>query len=81
MKPNMAAIAEFRAKDREYKEKLADLNAVTERRNTAQKTFDGLRKKRLEEFMAGFSVITMKLKEMYQMITLVCMFTWQCNAY
>lgn len=29
-----------------------------------------LRKQRLDTFMAGFSVITMKLKEMYQMITL-----------
>merc|ERR1712167_24700 len=28
------------------------------------------RQKRLEEFMEGFSVISMKLKEMYQMITL-----------
>jgi chromosome segregation ATPase len=29
-----------------------------------------LRKKRLDVFMAAFSVITRKLKEMYQMITL-----------
>lgn len=29
-----------------------------------------MRKQRLDEFMAGFSVITYKLKEMYQMITL-----------
>lgn len=29
-----------------------------------------LRKRRLDEFMAGFNVIGLKLKEMYQMITL-----------
>lgn len=28
------------------------------------------RRQRLEEFMSGFGVITLKLKEMYQMITL-----------
>ena len=32
--------------------------------------YEGLRKRRLDEFMAGFSVISLKLKEMYQMITL-----------
>ena len=30
-----------------------------------------LRKRRLDEFMAGFNTISMKLKEMYQMITMV----------
>merc|ERR1711879_157967 len=35
-----------------------------------RKRLDGLRQQRLEEFMDGFSVISMKLKEMYQMITL-----------
>ena len=32
--------------------------------------YEGLRKRRLDEFMAGFSIISLKLKEMYQMITL-----------
>ena len=52
-------------------EKLAELNSVTEKRNQQQAQYDDFRKKRLEEFMAGFSIISMKLKEMYQMITLV----------
>lgn len=34
------------------------------------KVYEGLRKKRLDEFMGGFSVITLRLKEMYQMLTL-----------
>ena len=29
-----------------------------------------LRRRRLDEFMSGFNIITLKLKEMYQMITL-----------
>ena len=32
--------------------------------------YEGLRKRRLDEFMAGFNVISLRLKEMYQMITL-----------
>ena len=35
-----------------------------------RKAYEDLRKKRLDEFMAGFTVISLKLKEMYQMITL-----------
>lgn len=31
---------------------------------------EALRKQRLDEFMAGFNAISLKLKEMYQMITL-----------
>ncbi len=32
--------------------------------------YEALRKRRLDEFMAGFNCISLKLKEMYQMITL-----------
>ena len=32
--------------------------------------YEGLRKARLDGFMAGFSAISARLKEMYQMITL-----------
>ena len=39
-------------------------------RDGQRKQVDELRKTRLDEFMSGFSVITNKLKEMYQMITL-----------
>jgi hypothetical protein len=35
-----------------------------------RETHDTLRKKRLDEFMTGFNSISLKLKEMYQMITL-----------
>jgi hypothetical protein len=35
-----------------------------------RETHEGLRKRRLDEFMAGFNNISLKLKEMYQMITL-----------
>lgn len=35
-----------------------------------RKAYEDLRKRRLDDFMAGFNVISLKLKEMYQMITL-----------
>lgn len=35
-----------------------------------RETHESLRKRRLDEFMAGFNAISLKLKEMYQMITL-----------
>ena len=35
-----------------------------------RKAYEDMRKRRLDEFMAGFNVISLKLKEMYQMITL-----------
>lgn len=43
---------------------------MTSERDAVRKCHDDLRKRRLDEFMAGFNTITMKLKEMYQMITL-----------
>ena len=67
---NMGAIAEHRAKERECERRLAELEVATEQRNGARGRFEELRRKRLEEFMAGFGLITLKLKEMYQMITL-----------
>lgn len=42
------------------------MEAVTSHRDSAKQRYDDLRKVRLEEFMAGFSAISAKLKEMYQ---------------
>lgn len=47
-----------------------DLDKVTDERNDARKKHEDLRRQRLEMFMHGFGQITLKLKEMYQMITL-----------
>ena len=49
---------------------VSDLDAVTEERNNARRKHEDLRRLRLEMFMDGFGEITLKLKEMYQMITL-----------
>jgi structural maintenance of chromosome 4 len=50
--------------------RVSELDQVTEERNEARKEHEELRRQRLEMFMDGFGVITLKLKEMYQMITL-----------
>ena len=39
---------------------------MTTERDAARGEFETMRKQRLDEFMAGFSTITNKLKEMYQ---------------
>lgn len=67
---DMGAIKAYAVKERDYQEKRAALEAVTSERDSVRDQHDGLRKRRLDEFMAGFLTISLKLKEMYQMITL-----------
>ncbi|CAB4066247.1 Chromosome condensation protein dpy-27,Structural maintenance of chromosomes protein 4 [Lepeophtheirus salmonis] len=70
IKPNLAVIAEFTTKESLYLERIAELEDLTSKRDKQKKNYDDIRKMRLNEFMEGFSIITSKLKEMYQMITL-----------
>jgi structural maintenance of chromosome 4 len=67
---NMGAIAEYRKKEADYLARVTELDGVSEERNAVRKTHEELRRLRLEMFMDGFGQITLKLKEMYQMITL-----------
>ncbi|KAE8718250.1 Structural maintenance of chromosomes protein 4 [Hibiscus syriacus] len=70
MNPNLDSISEYRQKVSLYNERVEDLNTATQQRDDVKKQYDEWRKKRLDEFMAGFNAISLKLKEMYQMITL-----------
>lgn len=70
MNPNLDSIAEYRNKVSVYNERVEELNLVTNERDETKKQYDEWRKKRLDEFMEGFNTISLKLKEMYQMITL-----------
>ncbi|XP_061355125.1 structural maintenance of chromosomes protein 4 [Gastrolobium bilobum] len=70
MNPNLDSISEYRKKVSLYNERVEELNAVTQERDDIKKQYDEWRKKRLDEFMEGFNAISLKLKEMYQMITL-----------
>ncbi|XP_048361972.1 structural maintenance of chromosomes protein 4 [Sphaerodactylus townsendi] len=70
MKPNLGAIAEFNKKEELYLKRVAELDEITNQRDNFRQAYEDLRKQRLNEFMAGFNVITNKLKENYQMLTL-----------
>lgn len=70
MSPNLQAIADYRKKEEIYLARVAELDDVTRQRDEERKNVDTLRKARLSEFMEGFAIITTKLKELYQMITL-----------
>merc|ERR1719282_1223314 len=70
LKPNLTSIQEFRRADTEHKSKLADYEVTHKQREEKRQELETLRQTRLEEFMDGFTLISMKLKEMYQMITL-----------
>ncbi|KAG7384270.1 Structural maintenance of chromosomes protein 4 [Phytophthora pseudosyringae] len=67
---NMSALTEYKQKEDEYKARVLELEEATKFRDAKRHEYEELRRKRLEEFMTGFRVITLKLKEMYQMITL-----------
>ena len=70
MDVNPDAISAWKKADEEYNDRAAELEAATSQRDEARLSYDDLRKKRLDEFMAGFNTISLKLKEMYQMITM-----------
>ncbi|KAH9321111.1 hypothetical protein KI387_015750, partial [Taxus chinensis] len=70
LKPSLDSIQEYRRKAALYSERVEELNTITLERDDRKRQYDELRKKRLDEFMAGFNTISLKLKEMYQMITL-----------
>ena len=70
MDANPDAIIAWKMADKEYNQRAVELEMATSNRDEAKVTYDELRKKRLEEFMSGFNIISLKLKEMYQMITM-----------
>ncbi|GJJ13220.1 hypothetical protein Clacol_007471 [Clathrus columnatus] len=70
LQPNLGALKEYRKREAEFLDRAHDLEQITANRDAAKKEYEDLRKARLEEFMSGFNIISAKLKEMYQMITL-----------
>lgn len=66
MTPNMAAIEEYKRKEQVHQARLEELDQVTGQRDEARRSYEAMRKERLDKFMGGFSTITNKLKEMYQ---------------
>ncbi|KAI0756431.1 RecF/RecN/SMC protein [Daedaleopsis nitida] len=69
-KPDMTVLKDYRKREEEFLRRAAELDEITKQRDEKKAEYEGLTNKRLAEFMAGFTTISMKLKEMYQMITL-----------
>lgn len=69
-RPDLNVIEEYRQKEKVYMERVSELEEITNQRDNKKKDLEHLKKVRLNNFMEGFSKITGKLKEMYQMITL-----------
>ena len=69
-KPNMNVLKDYKKREEEFLRRASDLEEVTRLRDEQKQKYDALRKQRLDEFMTGFNAISLKLKEMYQMITL-----------
>ncbi|KAK9475393.1 RecF/RecN/SMC [Dipodascopsis tothii] len=67
---DLSVLDDYRRRQAEYDERSVSLRDAVDQRDTAKARYDDLRKKRLDQFMAGFSQISIKLKEMYQMITM-----------
>lgn len=67
---DLAVLGEYRRRVDEHAARSADLDAAVAARDGVKARLDDLRNRRLEEFMAGFSAISLRLKEMYQMITM-----------
>lgn len=70
MNINLEAIEAWRLADVEYATRVGELESATSERDAVRREHEELRKRRLDEFMAGFNTISLKLKEMYQMITM-----------
>lgn len=54
------------SQERAYLGRVNELDAITSDRDGKRSEYEALRKERLDTFMHGFTIITTKLKEMYQ---------------
>ncbi|KAL5343404.1 RecF/RecN/SMC [Aspergillus crustosus] len=67
---DLSVIEEYRRRAAEHESRSADLATALSGRDSAKSRLDGLRAARLNGFMEGFGIISLRLKEMYQMITM-----------
>lgn len=67
---NIDILEEYVKRLIEYRSRKNDLNDAIEKRDKIGKILEDLKTKRYDEFMKGFGIISMTLKEMYQMITM-----------
>ncbi|QLL32027.1 hypothetical protein HG536_0C01950 [Torulaspora globosa] len=63
-------LEEYAKRLAEHKRRKLDLNQAVQERDNMRDSLEDLRKRRFDKFMQGFGIISMTLKEMYQMITM-----------
>lgn len=63
-------LEEYAKRLAEHKHRKLDLNQAVQERDNMRNSLEELKKCRFDEFMQGFGIISMTLKEMYQMITM-----------
>ena len=56
----MAVLKEYQRREEEFLCRAKDLDETTNLRDAEKQKYDSLRKQRLDEFMAGFSTISLK---------------------
>lgn len=67
---NLNVLEEYLKRTEEYKIRKNELDKSIDEKEKAVSFTESLKKKRLEKFMEGFGIISLTLKEMYQMITM-----------
>ncbi|KAG9385936.1 Smc Chromosome segregation ATPase [Pyrenophora tritici-repentis] len=67
---DLSVLAEYRKRVEEHAARSSDLATAISARDAAKNKCEELRRLRKEGFKAGFDIITARLKEMYQMITM-----------
>lgn len=70
VKVDIEVLKEYGQKLQELEMRRVDLNESVDQRDNIKNHCEELKRKRLDEFMEGFSTISLSLKEMYQMITM-----------
>lgn len=73
--PNLNVLAEYRKRDAEFLSRAQEHDDVIAMRDAAKVRYDDLSALRLKEFMSGFTAISTKLKEMYQ-VSLKIPYLW-----
>eukprot|EP00347_Sterkiella_histriomuscorum_P021716 403333013 len=67
--PNINIIQQYKHRHQDFLEKQKRLHEVEEELSKMKEEHQILKRKRHDEFMSGFSIISTKLKEMYRLIT------------
>jgi structural maintenance of chromosome 4 len=66
--PNLGVLSEYRKKMEVYSERSKSVEEASKLRDVKKHEYEELRRTRLETFMTGFTQISLKLKEMYQVL-------------